>query len=174
MRRHPYGFQAFLGTLWRKKNRFSAICPYQGSAYISGITQQTKQALLDAPACPEPESPAEKQKPCGATTAGLSGTPDQNRTDNYPLGGGYYIHLTTGAYDVFGTNEQGHITTRSVFCQETARFRRRPAPRSVFRGGRNPAGTRRPTRAAGKYSPTAMWKGRRISPAPRLPARIQG
>lgn len=25
------------------------------------------------------------------------GTPDQNRTDNYPLGGGYYIHLTTGA-----------------------------------------------------------------------------
>ena len=33
----------------------------------------------------------------------LNGTPDQDRTDNYPLGGGYYIHLTTGA-NILATN----------------------------------------------------------------------
>lgn len=27
-----------------------------------------------------------------------TGTPDQNRTDNCPLGGDCYIHLTTEAY----------------------------------------------------------------------------
>ena len=26
------------------------------------------------------------------------GTPSENRTHNYPLGGGYYIHLTMEAY----------------------------------------------------------------------------
>ena len=28
----------------------------------------------------------------------VSGTPDRSRTDDYPLGGDYYIHLTTEAY----------------------------------------------------------------------------
>ena len=39
-----------------------------------------------------------KQPPKTSMFSTVVGTPDQNRTDNYPLGGDYYIHLTTEAY----------------------------------------------------------------------------
>ena len=50
---------------------------------------------------------------CAAIAKGLpfgrpcNGTRNGNRTHNYPLGGGYYIHLTMQAYSIVGKKEKG-------------------------------------------------------------------
>ena len=49
---------------------------------------------------------AEMGSPCGYQKSlrkgGFFGTRNGNRTHNYPLGGGYYIHLTMQAYLILG------------------------------------------------------------------------
>lgn len=48
------------------------------------------------------------------------GTPDRNRTDNWPLGGARYIHLTTGASFSQAPYAENPHTERKLLLIESA------------------------------------------------------
>ena len=90
-----------------------------------------KQACRSSDGICEPNSAlcTEMCSLCGSNAKGLPkgrpciGTRNGNRTHNYPLGGGYYIHLTMQAYSVLQfQNREVRLFIIAFFCAKSKSF----------------------------------------------------